>query len=271
MDVWKIPKPIYTCDWTKSFQDFPINSDIAGVANLFVKNNSWRNSKKRYRFKLSSKDSINSDFVQFIKPPKSVPHKKHRGLIAVVCKLDGFSLDIGISGITPTQLKGTLNVPSIQSANEGGSSLQHFHCLNETDHDILCSTYRDGLLLEEGRDIAEQIDSVIQQYSSTTFTLVSLEKVIPVKEIESGQYHHFLRQFGGDASPNVDDSFHMIDEIPGLQVSYKMADAQDYISYPPLSVGFFNHLHILFRFSNFLSACLTRDLGELEHMVAVDL
>ncbi len=154
MDVWKIPKPIYTRDWTKSFQDFPMNADIAGGAGLFVKNNSWRNSKKRYCFKSSSKDSIDS-FVQFNKPPKMIPHKEHRGLIVVVCKLDGFSLDIRVSGTSPTQLKGTLNVPSIQSANEGGSSLQHFYCLNETDHDILCSTYKDGLQLKEGRDITE--------------------------------------------------------------------------------------------------------------------
>ncbi len=39
-----------------------MNADIAGVADLFVKNNSWRNSKKRYCFKSSSKDSIKSDF-----------------------------------------------------------------------------------------------------------------------------------------------------------------------------------------------------------------
>jgi hypothetical protein len=172
VDAWKIPKPIHACDWTKSFQDFPMNADIAGVADLFVKNNSWRNSKKRYHFKLSSKDSIESDFVQFNKPPKMIPHKEHRGLIVVVRKLDCFPLDIGVSGTTPTQLKGTLNVPSIQSANEGGSSQEHFYCLNETDHDKLCSTYKDGLRLEEGRDIAEQIDSVIQEYSSTIFTLV---------------------------------------------------------------------------------------------------
>ena len=62
VDVWKIPKPIYTRDWTKSFQNYPMNSDIAGVANLFVKNNSWRVSKKRRRFNLSSKDSIVPDF-----------------------------------------------------------------------------------------------------------------------------------------------------------------------------------------------------------------
>ncbi len=106
-----------------------MNVDIAGVANLFVKNNSWRNSKKRYHFKLSSKDSIESDFEQFNKPPKMIPHKEHRGLIVVVCNLDCFPLDIGVSGTTPTQLKGTLNVPSIQSANEGGSSLEHFFVL----------------------------------------------------------------------------------------------------------------------------------------------
>ena len=37
VDVWKIPKRIYTCDWTKPFHDYPMNSYIAGVANLFVR------------------------------------------------------------------------------------------------------------------------------------------------------------------------------------------------------------------------------------------
>jgi hypothetical protein len=55
--------------------------------------------------------------------------------------------------------------------------------MKETDHDILCSTYKEGLLLEEGCDIYEQIDSVIRQYSSNKFSLVSLEKVIPVDEL----------------------------------------------------------------------------------------
>ncbi len=81
-----------------------MNADIAGVADLSVKNNSWRNSKKRYCFNLSSKDSIESEFVQFNKPPKMIPHKEHRGLIMVVHKLDCFPLDIGVSGTTPTQL-----------------------------------------------------------------------------------------------------------------------------------------------------------------------
>ena len=192
-----------------------------------------------------------------------IPHKEHRGLTVVVCKLDCFPLDIGVAGTTPTQLKETLNVPSIQSANEGGSSLQHFYCLNETDHDILCSTYKDGLRLEEGRDIAEQIDSVIQEYSSTIFTLVSLEKVIPVKEIDSGQYNYFVRQFGGDASPNVDNSFHTIDEIPGLQVSYKMADARDYTSYPPLSVGFFQSSSHFVQIQQFFVSMLNKGLGRI--------
>ena len=52
--------------------------------------------------------------------------KEHIGLIVVVRKLDGSSLDIGVSGTTPMQLKGTPNVPSIQSANEVGPCLQHF-------------------------------------------------------------------------------------------------------------------------------------------------
>ena len=58
--------------------------------------------------------------------------------------------------------------------------------MKEMDHDILCSTYNEGLVLEEGYDIYKQIDSVIEQYSSKNFSLVSLEKVIPVDETSSG-------------------------------------------------------------------------------------
>ncbi len=174
-------------------------------------------------------------------------------------------LSIGYRGLRDNtySIKRNTQCSSIQSANEGGSSLQHFYCLNQTDHDILCSTYKDGLQLEEGRDIVEQIDSVIQEYSSTIFTLVSLEKVIPVKEIESGQYHYFVRQFGGDASPNVDDSFHTIDEISGLQVSYKMADTWDYISYPPLSVGFFQSFSHFIQIQQFFVSMLDKGLGRI--------
>ena len=104
VDVWKIPKPTYLQNRTKSFQNYPMNSDIAGVANLFVKNNSRRVSKKRRLFNQSSNDSI-------------------------------------VSG------------------------------LKELDHGMLCSTYKEGLLLEEGHDINKQIDGVIitKQYSSKSF------------------------------------------------------------------------------------------------------
>ncbi len=90
---------------------------------------------------------------------------------------------------------------------------------------------------------------------------MSLEKVIPVEEIESGQYHYFVRQFGGDASPNVDESFQTINEIPGLQVSYKMADAHDYISYPPLSVGFFQSSSHVVQIQQFFVRMLDKGLG----------
>jgi hypothetical protein len=115
--------------------------------------------------------------------------------------------------------------------------------MKETDHDILCSTYKEGLLLEEESDIYQQIDSVITQYSSKKYSLVSLEKVIPFDEMSSGRYQ-FVRQFGGDASPEVDSSFQTIDEIKGLFISYKMRSAQEYTSYPPISVDSFN-LHLM--------------------------
>ena len=56
-----------------------MNADIAGVADLFVKNNSWRVSKKRCLFNQLSNKSIVSDFDRFNQPPKLIPHKDHRG------------------------------------------------------------------------------------------------------------------------------------------------------------------------------------------------
>ncbi len=72
-----------------------------------------------------------------------------------------------------------------------------------------------------------------------------------------------MRQFGGDASPNVDDSFHTIDEILGLQISYKMVDAQDYISYPPLSVGFFQSFSHFVQIQQFFVSMLDKGLGRM--------
>jgi hypothetical protein len=181
-----------------------------------------------------------------------IPHKDHRGLIVVIRKLDGSPLDVGVSGTTQNQLKGSFNVPSIQSANEIGSNLQHFFCMKETDHDILCSTYKEGLLLEEGNDIYQQIDKVITQYFSKKYSLVSLEKVIPFDEMSSGRYYKFVRQFGGDASPEVDSSFQTIGEIKGLLISYKMTSAREYTLYPPISVGFFQSSSHVIKIQQFL-------------------
>ena len=72
-----------------------------------------------------------------------------------------------------------------------------------------------------------------------------------------------MRQFGGDASPDVDDSFHTIDEISGLQVSYKMADARDYISYPPLSVGSFQSSSHFVQIQQFFVSMLDKRLGRI--------
>ena len=57
--------------------------------------------------------------------------------------------------------------------------------------------------------------------------------------MESGRFNYFVRQFGGNGSPDVDKSFHTVNDIPGLKLSYNMADAREHIAYPPLLVGFF--------------------------------
>ncbi len=98
---------------------------------------------------------INSDFKQFNQAPKKVPQRDHWTLIFVVCKLDGSLLDVDVSGKTPPQFRGTLNFPSIWSANKASSPLQNFCCFNEDDHECLTKEYPDGLLLIEGWDYAE--------------------------------------------------------------------------------------------------------------------
>ncbi len=125
------------------------------------------------------------------------------------------------------------------SANESETPLQDFYCLTATNHALLCSNYQDGLLLNNESNAYEQIDEVVKQYSSATYSLISIDKLVPTTELHSGNYHHFVRQFGGEGSPDVDSSFDAIEDIPGLQVMYKMADSRDYITFPPLSVGFF--------------------------------
>ncbi len=83
-------------------------------------------------------------------------------MIVVVCKEDCCLLDVDASGKTPQQLRGKLNFPSVLSANELSSSLQHFYCFEEDDYDSLCVAYPNGLLLTEGQDYAEQIDDVLK-------------------------------------------------------------------------------------------------------------
>ncbi len=148
-------------------------------------------------------------------------------------------LDVGVCGKTTQQLRGKLNFPSIQSANNLSSTLQHFYCFEEENYDSLCEAYPDGLLLQEGQDYAEQIDEVIRQRASSICSLISLEKIVSLDEMNSGKYHYFVRQFSGDGAPEVDNTFITSHEINGLQVNYKMARARDYYEYTPLSVGFF--------------------------------
>jgi hypothetical protein len=181
----------------------------------------------------------NSDFMEFNKPPKKIFQSDHLGLIVVVCKEDGSALDVGVCGEITQQLRGKLNFPSIQSANNLSSTLQHFYCFEEENYDSLCEAYPDGLLLQEGQDYAEQIDEVIRQRASSICSLISLEKIVSPDEMNSGKYHYFVRQFSGDGAPEVDNTFITSHEINGLQVNYKMSRARDYYEYTPLSVGFF--------------------------------
>ncbi len=159
MDVWDISKLRYTTNLNKTVHHYPMKPSMSGVEDLLVTNNLWRKKKKRKRFQI---EQSNSDFVEFNKPPKNIFQHDHQALIVVVCKEDGGALDVGVSGITTQQLRGKLNFPSIRSANNLSSMLQHFYCIEDKDYDCLCEAYPNGLLLKEGQDYAEQIDELIK-------------------------------------------------------------------------------------------------------------
>ncbi len=236
VDVWKIPKLQYSTKINTTVHDYPINPSISGVEDLLVTNNSWRIKKKRQRFEV---ENSTSNLIEFHKPPKKIFQKHHRALIVVVCKADGSWLDLDVSGKTPQQLGGKLNLPSILSANELSSSLQHFYCFEEDDYDSLCEAFPNGLILTEGQDYAEQIEEVLKQHSLSNCSLLSLDKIVLPEKTQSGRYHYFVRQFAGDGAPEVDKTFITSDEIHRLQDNYKMADAREYSEHPPLSIGFF--------------------------------
>jgi len=236
IDVWDIPKPIYINNISKTVQDYPIKPSMSGVEDLLVNNITWRIKQKRKRFQI---ETCNSDVKEFNKPPKKVFHHDHRALIVVVCTEDGSALDVSGSGITTQQLRDKLNFPSISSAKDLSSMLQHFYCFQEEDYDALCQAYPEGLQLQEGQKYEEQIDEVLKHRSKSICSLISLDKIVPPEEIKNGKYHCFVRQFAGDGAPDVDNTFITSHDIPGLQVNYKMARARDYYEHVPLSVGFF--------------------------------
>jgi hypothetical protein len=95
------------------------------------------------------------------------------------------------------------------------------------------------------------------------FTLLSLDKVIPPEEMESGCFNYFVRQFGGNGSPDVDKSFHTVNDIPGLKLSYKMVDAREYIAYPPLLVGFFQSSSHVVQIQQSFIGMLEKGLGRM--------
>jgi hypothetical protein len=95
------------------------------------------------------------------------------------------------------------------------------------------------------------------------FLLISLDKIVTPEEPQSGVYNYFVRRFAGDSSPKVDKTFITSNEIQGLQVNYKMADAREYTEHPPLSVGFFQSFcHVVKIQLSFLTL-LEKGLGRM--------
>jgi hypothetical protein len=79
----------------------------------------------------------------------------------------------------------------------------------------------------------------------------------------SGRNKFFVRQFAGDGSLKVDNTFMTSNEIQALWVYYKMADAREYTEHPPISVGFFQSFCHVVQFQLSFLTLLEKGLGKM--------
>ncbi len=108
---------------------------------------------------------------------------------------------------------------------------------------------------------------MLKHRAKSTCSLISLEKIVSVGDIKNGRYNYFVRQFAGDGAPEVDQTFISSNEINGLQVNYKMAQARDYSEYIPLSVGFFQSFCHSVQIQQSFLPLLEKGLGKMGKFV----
>ena len=135
----------------------------------------------------------------------------------------------------PKYVKGTLNFGSITDSKNEECAMQTFYCLSPANHDKLCDSYPDGLLLHG--DYMDQIDTLVASYTTQKVKLLSTDKFQPPKNFDGYSYEDYIRVFAGDGLLAIDESFtkHKMDRFT---IYTKFGPAREYSEYTPMSIVF---------------------------------
>ena len=146
-DKWLIPTPAFERQLVMSFNQMKLAETRTGHANLLCLNSSLTKPKKRRKIT----GTIPKEEPQLIKsshiPPKKIPQANQSGLILIIRDSKDETLTPDMAKIIPNDVKGTLNFGSITDSKNKDCAMQTFYCLSPANHDQLCDSYPDGLLL----------------------------------------------------------------------------------------------------------------------------
>ncbi|KAK1733488.1 hypothetical protein QTG54_015776 [Skeletonema marinoi] len=279
-DKWPITKPNFVSNLGMSFDDFALKEGDTGHQDILVQRKYRTRTKKRKNSMktLLSKEE-NKDALKFEEPPNYIPRANRSGLVVVVEVLGRPIKPLEAKKI-PDALEATINFGSITTAEAPKNCTQRFYCLSSTQRDKLVSDYPNGI--ELSNNFEEEIDDVLSRYAThpnsqgittrrgkrqkqeksqvSSHELVSigrLSKLVP--ENPEGDPLDFVRIFGGDGAPTVDDTFQRIHH-DGLEINFKIANAREYSGYTPLSIGLFqssfHQLRIQSSIIDKITACL---------------
>ena len=232
----EIPLPKFNRTLGIPLKDHALSENQTGYKNLLVPNKSLK--KNRNKIMSSIPADEDEDVRKFYLPSKLIPAHDQLGLVVVVTNQPNEPITPQQAKCIPSQLTSTLNFPSLVSASDTSSPKQKYYCLSEVDHTKLCIEYDDGLSVRKNYE--EEVDRVLSSYSTNDIELLSLDKISRmVPRNQDKTYHDFVRIFGGDGSPPVDESFQLF-KVDSLEIYCKYVDARTYCEYVPLSIGFFH-------------------------------
>jgi hypothetical protein len=231
-DIWRLPITNSIPRAHEVYELHPLTNDVTQTVNLFVP--TYQSG--------AGHDTINapidSDVFNYHVTPKMVPRNDLLTLVVVVHEGDNSTLSKRMSTKSPKSLIDKINVGSLTSCDKSSGSGQTFYQLTKQKFSELCNAYPNGYHLG-GMDISENVDALVRSYSSGSREFISVEKLAALAGMQS-THKVFSRIFGGEGSPQVDDTFHQMRTANGLAIYFKLALASEYAHHPPLSQGFYD-------------------------------